>query len=1037
MRKALTNLIFKNCAFILFVFGLAACQQPAEKQKAELEDVAGSLEVKDFMETFAGRGILSDSSTATAPENVLKTFHYPDDLALDLVLSEPEVTQPVFLNFDHKGRLWVVQYNQYPYPKGLKVLSMDQHIRATYDKVPEPPPTGVKGADKISFFEDTNGDGIFEKSTDAITGLNITTSVALGRGKIWVLAPPYLLAYTDSDDNGLPEGEPEIHLKGFGLEDTHAVANNLRWGPDGWLYGAQGSTCTANVSSSVTKEVRFDGQVIWRYHPESHIFEIFAEGGGNTFDVEIDDKGRLYAGDNGVTRGRYYKQGTYHVRNLGKHGAFTNSYTFGYLADMDLKGERVRFTHAFVRYQEESLPSRYHDRMLAINPMQNYVQLTSFEVKGSTFGTVDDARILQTDDHWFRPVDITTGPDGGVYIADWYDSRLSHVDPRDTWSKGTGRIYRLRNKNSSPAVESFDISKYSNEDLIQLLLNPSKWYRQQALLQFGNRKDISLVPRLKHLLTTNEGQTSLETYWAIALSGGFTDAVAKEGIYHKNPFVRMWAVRLLGDANNVSSETAAELVKLAVQEPHPEVRSQLAATAKRLPGNVAIPIVRNLLTGHNDVDDPDIPLQIWWALESKAVSNRTEILAMFEDDDIWSSRTVKEVILARLMQRWIMEGGDENYAACTRLLELTPSPEQARPLIQGVEEGLRGREVITLSPDLVRALQPYLSKYGTAPLSMALRRGQRKEVIKALEVITDGRANVGERLAYIRIFGEIKQPECVPVLLQLVENNQSSGAIRQASLEALSGYENPEIGSRVTAAYPDKLRHDPDVRSAALYLLVQRKTWAELLLNAIDRKTKPGEKFIAHTIDKADVPEPVARQMLLLNDLSISETVNRLWPGLGPATSAEKNNRINQIAQLLKSGTGDAKKGHVIFSNRCANCHRLFDEGASIGPELTGYDRKNLSDLLTNMVDPNAFIREGYETYHITTTDNRSLVGTLESKSGSTYTIKSVSGERVILGLEQINKMVEQQTSTMPEGLLNGLTDQQMRDVFSYIMNDL
>jgi hypothetical protein len=303
----------------------------------------------------------------------------------------------------------------------------------------------------------------------------------------------------------------------------------------------------------VSKDVHFDGQVIWRYHPESFVFEIFAEGGGNTFDVEIDDKGRIYSGDNGVSRGRYYKQGAYHVRNLGKHGAFTNPYTFGYLEDMDLTGERIRFTHAFVRYQEQGLPARYHDRMLAINPMQNYVQLTSFEPNGSTFRNVDEARILQTDDHWFRPVDITTGPDGGVYIADWYDSRLSHVDPRDTWSKTTGRIYRLRNRNHPAAHPQFDISSYSNDELIQALSNPNRWHRQQALLEFGNRKDASLVSRLKHLLYNKNDQTALEAFWAIALSGALTDSVAIAGIHHKDPFVRMWAVRLLGDANTVST----------------------------------------------------------------------------------------------------------------------------------------------------------------------------------------------------------------------------------------------------------------------------------------------------------------------------------------------------------------------------------------------------------------------------------------------------------------------------------------------------
>ena len=306
---------------VVFCLLIFSCSENKNRNK-DISEVAGNDEVLHFMKTFEGRGDLTDSSShAVAAKDAVKQFKIPHDLALDLVLSEPKVTQPVFITFDPQGRLWVVQYNQYPYPEGLKVMGMDHHTRAKFDKEPLPPPSNAKGADKITMFEDTDQDGTFDKSTDVITGLNLITSVAFGRGQIWVLNPPYLLSYPDKNNDGMPDGPPVVHLKGFGIEDTHAVANNLRFGPDGWLYGAQGSTCIANISSEVTKNVAFNGQAIWRYHPETKVFEIFAEGGGNTFDVEIDEKGRLYSGDNGTDHGQYYKQGGYFVRNLGKHGA--------------------------------------------------------------------------------------------------------------------------------------------------------------------------------------------------------------------------------------------------------------------------------------------------------------------------------------------------------------------------------------------------------------------------------------------------------------------------------------------------------------------------------------------------------------------------------------------------------------------------------------------------------------------------------------------------------------------------------------------
>src|SRR5262249_7153834 len=248
------------------------------------------------------------------PAESLKLFEAADDLKLEQVLTEPTVAQPVFMTFDERGRLWVVQYLQYPFPAGLKILSEDKHLRAVYDKVPPPPPNHFKGRDKITIHEDTRGDGVFDRHKTFVDGLNIATACARGRGGVWVLNPPYLLFYPDKDGDDVPDGDPVVHLEGFGLEDTHSCVNSLQWGPDGWLYAAQGSTVTGAVKHYGVNEppVHSMGQHIWRYHPETRRYEIFAEGGGNAFGVEIDAKGRIFSGHNGGdTRGFYYVQGAY------------------------------------------------------------------------------------------------------------------------------------------------------------------------------------------------------------------------------------------------------------------------------------------------------------------------------------------------------------------------------------------------------------------------------------------------------------------------------------------------------------------------------------------------------------------------------------------------------------------------------------------------------------------------------------------------------------------------------------------------------
>ena len=251
--------------------------------------------------------------------------------------------------------LWVMNYRQYPDPAGLKMVSRDDFWRSVYDKLPQPPPNHTPGADRITIHEDTNGDGKYDTHKTFVDGLSIASSFAKGRGGVFVLNPPYLLFYPDKDNDDVPDGDPEVLLQGFGMEDTHSVANSLRWGPDGWLYAGQGSTVSGNIRKPGDDKhaVHSMGQLIWRYHPEKRIYEIFAEGGGNTFGVEIDSQGRIFSGHNGGdTRGFHYVQGGYYRKGFGKHGPLSNPYTFGYFNNMTHHSV-PRFTHNFVIYDGE------------------------------------------------------------------------------------------------------------------------------------------------------------------------------------------------------------------------------------------------------------------------------------------------------------------------------------------------------------------------------------------------------------------------------------------------------------------------------------------------------------------------------------------------------------------------------------------------------------------------------------------------------------------------------------------------------------
>src|SRR5207248_6430364 len=284
-------------------------------------------------------------------------------------------------------------------------------------RVPEPPPRGPKGADKLTILSDPDERGRFRSAKDFVTGLNLASGFALGHGGVFVMQPPYLLFYPDRDRDDRPDGDPEVLLSGFGLEDAHSVANSLTWGPDGWLYGLQGSTVTAKV-----RGIEFQ-QGVWRYHPRSRRFELFCEGGGNMWGLDFDRHGQLFASTNvGGFILLHGVQGGYYWKSFGKHGPLHNPYTFGYFDHVPHR--HFRGGHVTVGgtvYQGDSFPARFRGKYIAADLLGHAVYWHDLEPNGSSFRSAHGGALLIAHDTWFAPSDLTTGPDGSVYVADWYD----------------------------------------------------------------------------------------------------------------------------------------------------------------------------------------------------------------------------------------------------------------------------------------------------------------------------------------------------------------------------------------------------------------------------------------------------------------------------------------------------------------------------------------------------------------------------------------------------------------------------------------
>jgi len=967
-------------------------------------------------------GVRWAAGLPVVPEPPLRT---PPDLAVDLIAREPLIAQPVFLNFDERGRMWVVQYLQYPEPAGLKVMARDSIWRIRYDqKKPAPPydtpeKSAFRGRDRITILEDEKGDGSFTKVSTFVDGLNLTTAVARDRAGVWVLSPPQLLWYPDANHDDVPDGPPTVALDGFGIEDSHSLANSLRWGPDGWLYGSVGSTVTSELvrpGLDAAPVARMVGQGIWRYHPASRRFEVFAEGGGNSFGCEIDAKGRVFSGHNGGdTRGFHYAQGAYLRKGFEKHGELSNPHAFGFFPAM-AHGKVQRYTHNFIIYEGAALPAAYRGSLIGIDPMSHYLSHTEIIPRGATFQTRDLGKIVETTDSEFRPVDIKHGPDGAIYIADWRDFQINHYRNHEGQiTRDDGRLYRVRAADTRPGIPAFDLRKKSSAELVALLRHENRWWRDTARQVLAERRDPAVLAPLRAELARNvTGQFALEALWALNLSGGFDEVLARELFRHPDPHVRAWSVRLVGDANAAHPATAQALVALATTEPNVEVRSQLAASAKRFSAPVGLPIVGALLIHDEDVSDPYLPLQLWWAVENKCATDREAVLALFSPAALWTRPLVTTHLASRLMRRFAAAGTAEDWATCTQLLALAADAAARKELVKGFEQAFEGRALPALPENLVAALV----QSGGASLSLRMRQRDPAALEQGLAVMADSSAPVVERVRVIATFGEVPLPAAAAKLAPLFSDPDKE--IVHAALAAAAAYADPSLSEAMLRAY---VRFDADQRTVALAVLTSRRASGTALLDALERKT----------IASATVPSEMQEKLRLVADAALTARIDRVFGAKAKAAPAADAAEIARIVGVVRDSRGSVYAGRTLFQQRCAACHRLFNVGGQIGPDLTAFKRDDIASVTLATVSPNAEIREGYEPFVLTKKDGTVLTGFLATQDAQRVVLRDMAGLSATVERSAIASLAGMGSSLMPAGLFSGLSDADLRDLFAYL----
>ena len=980
------------------------------------------------------------------PEEAVGRMKAADGLKVELVAGEPLVRQPVAIDFDDRGRLWVIQYLQYPNPEGLKRVKVDRYSRTVYDQVPQPPPHGPRGADRITILEDTNGDGRADNGKDFVAGLNLTSGFAFGHGGVFVLNVPYLLFYPDRNRDDIPDSDPEVLLTGFGMEDAHSVANSLTWGPDGWLYGSQGSTVTSKI-----RGYEFQ-QGVWRYHPLTRVFELFCEGGGNSWGLDFDRDGNLfYSTNHGGFVTLHGVQGAYLWKSFGKHGALHNPYAFGYFDHVPhtgFHGGHVSVGGLF--YRGTTFPARFRDVYIAGDLLGHGVYWHKIKPRGSTFSSQHAGELLVANDTWFAPTDVALGPDGAIYVTDWHDKRTAHPDPDADWDRSNGRIYRIQAIDAKPKP-LVDFVGLSSDHLVDLLSDPNDWIVRRARRVLAERRDSSVLPRLRTLITeAKDNHLALEALWALHVSGGFNEQVAETLLSHPQAAIRSWTVRFLGDAGDVSPEMAKRLAKLAANDLAAMVWSQLACSAKRLPATKGLPIVEALLLRNDVVNDPYLPLLLWWAIEKHSISAAESLVSWITEPMHWKNPLVHDFLLGRLMRRYAAEGAPAAMEACARLLSAAQTPQDRQMLLVELDQGIQllpaetaftaaggtlfqspvpqgsaplkpGTHVVTLPAALVNQLEEVFHRepVSSVVMRLALRLGSDAAEERAVQIATQVNAPTAKRLEMLTVLEGAGRSSCVEALLPLI-NAAEPDSVKIAVLRLLTRFSNVRIPKAVLTAYPNLAE---PVRVQARNLLFSRAAWSRDFLLEIDAGRYPAK----------DVSVDQLQRIALHHDADLDKIVRKHWGSVQSESPGEKLAEMRRFSNDLRAATGNADKGKLLFDKHCATCHRLFDRGVAIGPDLTHANRKDLSFLLSSLVDPGAQIRKEFLAYVIQTTDGQVATGLIVEQTPNSITLVDAKNVRTVIPREKIEQMQESSTSFMPDGILKPLSPDELRDLFNYL----
>lgn len=999
---------------------------------------------------------------ALTPEQAVARMTVPEGFTVEVVAAEPQIMNPVAMCIDEQGRFWVTESFEYPRR--------------------EPGP----GKDRIKVLEDTDQDGKVDKVTIFAEGLNIPSGINVGHGGVWVANAPDLLFMQDTDGD-LRADKTSVLLTGWGRDDTHELPNSLTWGPDGWLYGLNGVFNFSHVKYGVdnpnfAKYRNHPGWQItcalWRINPHTKEFDIFAEGTSNPWGIAINDEGEFFLSACVIDHFWHITQTGYYIRQGGPYPPHT--WPIGSIVD---------FTHQKAAYcgitwfDSDAYPEEYRKVFYMGNIHGGCINADITEPSGSTYkgkphpgfppkpgafkgdefhtarktGNEQKpllADLLTANDPWFMPVVQKTGPDGCLYILDWYDRyhcyQDANADPAGI-EREKGRLYRLRYK-ETPRAPKFDLAHETDDQLIERLGSPNVYFRetaQRVLQERGTQSAYVAALRAGSSNTASQRQRRYATFSAVGMDFDWKAENLPNFPAHDQDdhAMQSWKQRMHFESRpaDLTKEHLDQMLELHLQAAaqmdqlqdrdfsHPRALMHFAIGVGKLPYH-PMAMTSWMIAIQAFPDDPLIPQIAYQNLHPLLEDHTDDFLMVLE-----KGKFLRHASIAKLMPRFasrILARKQFQSKEIGKLLSLLAQQDNiecviaAQQLLWSICEisqtgGLDAAKREALKTEFAPTFEA-VSKAGEShPLYVPATQVQCSwgdaKAIAAVEKMQAETKDEPHKIGCLKALIGGAAPSALSIAEKLLDT--TSPGTQEQVIFLLGRLNSPQVADVILVRYT---KLEPNLQPKALELLTTRAAWSAPLLAAIEAKT----------ISK-DAPNlNQLRRMASFKDEAFAKAFKTQYGTIREGRNPDREHVLNQTRDFLHGTPGAPERGVVVYKKVCAQCHKLYGEGAEVGPDLTGSGRNNWDQLLTNVLDPSLVIGGAYQARVLQTADGRVLTGLPVEENDQRVVLKVQGGKLETVPRDQIEVYKVSEASMMPEQLEKQITPQELADLFSYLALD-